>query len=1053
MIRFFAAHPTAANLVMLVFIILGAISLPEIKRETFPEIKSYAVDISVPYPGAGPIDVERGICLPLEDALDGISFIEEKVCDARQNLGLMTVKMKEQGDFDKFIDDVKTSVDSVNDFPQEAEVAIVSEKGRTQDVVAIALTADISRAELKTLAEQVKQSLLQNPLIPLVEIQGFSERQLRIEVPSYNLRKYGLSLDQLAAKIEQQDLDLPLGTLTTSHQELQIRFDDERRTVAELAELVVLSGSEGGEVRLGDIAKIQDTFELAEEKVAFNGQPTALLKVLKNTQDDSLDVLAAVEKVVTEQRANLPAQVSLSLTQDATSIVKDRINMLATNAWQGLVLVFAVMWLFFTIRYAFWVVMGLPVSFLMSFFLLGHLGITINMISMVALLLALGILMDDAIVISESIASQIKKGLQPLEATIEGTKAVARGVASSFATTLSIFIGLIFLAGDLGQILKVIPIVLISVITVSLIEAFFILPSHLYHSLHHAEKQAPKPFRLAFDKKFEVLRVSVFKKVEQLIDYRYAFVGGVIALFFLSVSLLASGVLKFSAFPSIEGDIVQARVLMPSGTPLTRTEAVVNQLIEALEKTNATMSKDEQDKLVRAVTVSYNQNADAYDTGAHLATVTVDLLAAEQRNSKMQDIINLWRSHTQDNPTLIAEAKTIAFKEPAIGPSGRALEIRLSGDDFDELTQASLNLQDWLGGYPGVQNLTTDLRPGKPIFSVKLKSGAVNLGITAQEIARQTRAAFQGVKVLETYVGLDTFEVTVKLAPESRDEFQDFDNFVIIHPEHKVEIPLSSIATIEWQQEYSRIGRVDNRRTVTVYGDIDTQVNNTVAVITDLKQRWLDDFQSAFPNIQISFEGEIKNSATTQQSMMRAFLLGLFGVFILLSFQFKSYVEPVIVMVAIPLALIGVIWGHVIMGLNFTMPSMLGFVSLAGIVVNDSILLVEFVKRRVHEGLSVHAAAAKASYDRFRAVFLTSVTTIAGMTPLLFESSLQAQVLIPLATSIVFGIAMSTLLVLFVIPCLYSILEDFGVAKPETLTPLNNPEQGREVGINQAHSS
>lgn len=1028
MIRFFAAHPTAANLMMILFIILGVMTLPNIKRETFPEIKSYSVDINVPYPGAAPIDVERGICLPLEGALDGISFIEEKVCEARQNVGMMTVKMIEHGDFSQFIDDVKNAVDGIDDFPDETETAIVTEKGRTQDVIAVAITANLPRNELKTLAEQLKQQLLQNPLVPLVEVDGFSERQLRIEIPAENLRRYGLSVESLGQLIAQQDLDLPLGSIETNNQEVQLRFNDERRSAEALASVSLFSGEAGNEVYLGDIATITDTFELAEDKITLDGKPTALLKIKKNTLDDSLDVLAAVQKVIDAEQDKLPDGIQLSLTQDATSIVKDRIRMLGTNAWQGLLLVFAVMWLFFTIRYAFWVVMGLPVSFLMSFFVLAHLGITINMLSMVALLLALGILMDDAIVISESIATQIKRGHKPLPAVIEGTKAVARGVASSFATTLCIFVGLIFLEGDLGQILKVIPIVLISVITVSLIEAFFILPNHLYHSLSHSHVKDTKPFRRKFEQKFEALRHRVFGWVENLIRFRYAFIGGVLALFFLSVSMLASGVLKFAAFPNIEGDLVQARILMPGGTPLKQTEAVVNQLVDALEHTNHALSEKEASSLVSAVTVAYNTNADAYETGPHLATITADLLTAETRNSKMQDVINLWRKNTG----VIPQAQVISFKEPAIGPSGRAIQIRLSGSNLTELADASHSLNAWLSGYSGVNNLSTDLRPGKPEFTITLKPGALKLGITALDIASQTRAAFQGNKILDTYVGLDTFEVTVKIADESRDEFIDFDTFPIVHPQTGAMIPLSTVADITWARGYSRIGRVNSLRTVTVYGDVDTLVNNTAAIIKDVQQHWLGDFSRTHPNVKVSFEGEVKNSATTQGSMLRAFLLGLVGVFILLSFQFKSYVEPLIVMVAIPLALIGVIWGHLFMGLNFSMPSMLGFVSLAGIVVNDSILLVEFVKRRVAEGLSVHNAAAKASYDRFRAVFLTSVTTIAGMTPLMFETSLQAQVLIPLAVSIVFGIFASTLLVLFVVPCLYSILEDFGLAKAKT---------------------
>lgn len=1025
MIRFFAAHPTAANLLMLLLLTIGVVTLPEIKRETFPVIDTYSVDIRVPYPGATPVDVEQGICLTLEDALDGISFVDEKICEARQNIGIMTVKMLEKGDFSKFLDDIKSAVDGINDFPDEADIATVTEKGLTQNVISVALTADLPRAELKDLAEFIKTRLLLNPQIPLVDIQGFSKRQLRIEVSNANLRSLGLSLQQLADLIAKQNLDLPLGSVETNFREIQLRFNDERRNASALADLIVFSGEAGNDVRLGDIATISDTFELAEEKVSYDGQSTALLKINKNTIDDSLRVLQAVEEVVAVEQAKLPKGVNLSLTQDATSIVKDRIKLLVTNAWQGLLLVFAVMWLFFTIRYAFWVVMGLPVSFLASVFILGHMGITINMISMVALLLALGILMDDAIVIAESIGNQMKKGLEPLKAAIEGTKTVARGVASSFATTLCIFIGLVFIEGDLGQILKVIPIVLISVITVSLIEAFLILPHHLYHSLSHAVKKEPSSFRIKFDQKFENLRHQVFLLVEKLVKFRYAFIGGVIALFFMSVSMLSSGILKFAAFPNIEGDMLQARILMPSGTPLHQTERVVERLLDALRESEQAFQSNEKQPLIKAVTVSHNENADAFEAGPHLATITVDLLTAEVRNTKMQSLINSWR----DNAGTIAEAQVISYKEPAIGPSGRAIQIRLFGDDYQQLSKASFELQHWLNGYPGVNNLLDDLRPGKPEYAISLKSGAKSLGIDGQTIANQLRAAFQGIKVLETSVEQETFEVTVILANESRDEFVDFDNFGIIHPTSNVVIPLSSIADIQSIRGYSRTSRVDNRRAVTVYGDIDPELNNTKQVMTDMAKRWVPLFKEKYPTLDYAFEGEIKNSGTTQFSMMRALVLGLFGVFILLSFQFKSYVEPIVVLIAIPLALIGVIWGHLLMSLQFTMPSMLGFVSLAGIVVNDSILLVEFVKKRGASGMSVHDAAAKASYDRFRAVLLTSITTIAGMTPLLFETSLQAQILIPLATSIVFGIATSTLLVLFVIPCLYAILEDFGYAR------------------------
>jgi multidrug efflux pump subunit AcrB len=1027
MIRYFTSHPTAATLLMLLLIGMGIAVLPDIKRETFPEVKSYSVEIKVPYSGASPLDVEQGICLPLEDALDGISFIDEKTCEARQNIGLMTVKMLEEGDFEKFMDDVNSAVDAIADFPEQSEEVIISEKGRTQNVVAVALTADMPRVELKKLAEQIKQKMLRQKNIPLVKVTGFSQPQLKIEISNFNLRRYGLNLQDLASLIAKQDLDLPLGSIETNEIETQLRFSDERRNAFDLAELIVIKGSQGNEVKLGDIARISNTFEFVEDKIEFNGLPAALLMVNKNTADDSLDVLAAVELFIQTESLLLPKEVNFELTQDATSIVKDRISMLSTNAWQGLLLVFITMLLFFNLRYAFWVVMGLPVSFLASAFILGHLGITINMLSMVALLLALGILMDDAIVISESIASQIKKGLEPLDAAIVGTKEVARGVASSFATTLCIFVGLIFIEGDLGQVLKVIPIVLISVISISLVEAFLILPSHLYHSLSHAHNKAESKFRIEFEKKFEHLRLKVFNLVKKIIQYRYLFVGSVIALFFLSLSMLISGVLKFSAFPNVEGDMIQSRVLMPSGTPLKSTELVVKKLLSALDKTKSVLSKNETSPLVKAITVSYNQNNDAFENGAHLATINVDLLTAEIRNTKVQDFINLWR----ENTGIIETAQNISFKEPAIGPSGRAIQIRLSGLDFEKLSQASHELQRWLSGYPGVNNLMDDLRPGKPEYTLKMKEGAFGLGLDAQSVAGQIRSAFQGSKIQETSVELETFEITLMLSRESRDEFIDFDNFPIINSKTGAIIPLSSVANIEPTRGYARLSRINNLRAVTVYGDIDVEVNNTKQIMSDLTKRWLPEFEKGHPEIKVSLEGEIKNGAVTQSSMGSSFIFGLLGVFLLLSFQFKSYAEPFVVLIAIPLGLIGVIWGHLLMGINFTMPSMMGFISLAGIVVNDSILLVEFVKKRVHQGMVVHDAAAKASYDRFRAVLLTSVTTIAGMTPLLFETSLQAQILIPLATSIVFGIATSTMLVLFVLPCLYSILEDFGIAKSQ----------------------
>ena len=1025
MIRFFTLHPTAANLLMLLLMFIGITTLPSIKRETLPEIKHYEVEVKIVYPGATPNDIEEKICLPLEDAIEGISFVEEVSCQAHDSYSVSVIKMYESGDFRVFMDDINSAIDEIDSFPTESEEAIITEVGRTQDVVTVALTADIKRQELKDLAEKIKAKMLLEPGIPLVEIEGFSKRQFQIQVSQANLRQYGLSIQDLANIIGRQDLDLPAGEINTLSRDYQVRFNDEARSPQQLAELIVISSEQGTEIKLGDIATIVDQFDETSDNIVYDGKPAAFLKIRKNSRDDSLRILEVVQQFIDKERQNLPAEVGFNLTQDFTSIVKSRIQLLISNAWQGLLLVFAVMWLFFGTRFAFWVVMGLPVSFLASAYLLAQWGISINMLSMVALLLSLGILMDDAIVISESIGHQLSLGKSPVNAAIEGTQAVARGVLSSFITTLCVFTGLLFLSGDIGQNLRTIPAVLISVITISLVEAFLILPHHLKHSLEKSNDQRKSKIREKFTLHFNQLHEKIHDWVATLIRFRYAFIGSVIGFLFLSVGLLASGIVKFSAFPDIEGDILQARILMPVGTSLAETERTVKQLSDSLSQVNSDYKDNYGEELVQAVTLSYGMNADAFETGAHVATVSADLLISEQRQQSINELASLWREATGETPA----ALTVSIKEPIIGPAGRAIYIRVQGEDLKQISQASHHLQNWLSGYTGVSNLMDDLRPGKPEFTLHLKSGAYALGLDAHTIATQLRAAYQGLEVLETNVGLETFEVVVILDEQSRDELADFDYFPIIHPQTGQSVPLSNVAEIVSSRDYSHIQRINGQRTATIYGDVDASINNTQAIIQDLQQNYLPLFKTRYPELSVNFEGEIKEGNLTRSSMRKSLLYGLAGVFILLSLQFRSYTEPLLVMANIPLALIGVIWGHLIMGQDITMPSLLGFVSLAGIVVNDSILLVEFVKKHTREGLTPHAAAAKASYERFRAVFLTSLTTIAGLTPLLFEQSPQAQILIPLAISIIFGIATSTLLVLFVIPCLYSILEDFNLIK------------------------
>ncbi len=1022
MIRFFVRHSTGANLLMVLMVIIGLSALPELRRETFPDFAAQKLEIRLIYPGASAEDVEEVVCQRVEDALESISEVNEVVCVAREGQGRLVVEMMDDSDMARFMDEVKSEVEAISDFPEQVEPPVINELGRTDKVVAVAITGPMLVNDLKAYAEQIKQRMQQMPDISQIEVLGFSDHQLRIEVSARAMRGFGVSMSDVANAVRRQGIDLPAGTLRTHDQDLLLRFADLRRSPEELADLVVVSASSGAEIRLGDIAHISDRFELDERKTLFNGHRAAVLQVIKSKQQDSLVVMASVSRFLAAERQRAPPGVEFTVTQDRSSIVSDRLNLLLKNGGQGLILVFLTMWLFFQLRFAFWVAMGLPVSFLGALFIMGMLGLTINMITMVALLIAIGLLMDDAIVISENIAAHLRKGKSPVQAAIDGAKQVAPGVIASFLTTIAVFGPLAFLSGHMGNVLKFIPMVLCLVLAVSLIEAFMILPHHLAHSLRNQNKKVSR-FRQRFEEQLDYFRQQILgPAVDFAVRQRYWFVGSVIALFLLSIGMVLSGKLKYQVFPDIEGDIIEARVLLPQGTPLWRTEAAVQRITDGLKAVDEHFSPLQSDerRLVQNIQVRYSTNQDAGESGPHLATVTADLITAEERRGRLDDIINHWRDSVGEIPDLIA----LNYKEPVIGPGGIPLEIRLKGASLEQLKQASLELQGWLGRYRGVFDLSDDLRPGKPELRMRLREGTLALGLDATTIANQLRAAFFGVTASEILVAGEAYEIDVRLAQHAPSTLTDLETFRVV-TERDDQIPLSTLVHIESGRGFSRIKRVDGVRTVTITGDLDPRVANAQELINHTRQRFLPELQQRYPGVQIGIEGQSRESDRTGSSMMRSFAIGLACIFILLSFQFRSYLEPLVVMFVIPLSLIGVIWGHLLMGVALSMPGIIGFASLAGIVVNDSILLVEFLKQQVRKGHSMVEAAKIASQARFRAVLLTSITTIAGLFPLLLEKSTQAQILIPLAVSIIFGLLATTLLVLLVVPALFGILDDF----------------------------
>lgn len=1039
-IRYFAAHPTAANLLMLLFLALGAAALPDLKRETLPDFSVEEAEVAVAYPGASAREVEAAVCPPLEDALDDVSGVEEIRCDAREGIGRVVARMAEGGGFERFVADVRTEVRAVDNLPERAEAPVVRRRGRTDDVVSLAVSGPMDAASLKAYAVALKTRLQALPEVSLVEIEGFSDHQLRVQAPALTLRQYGLSLADLAAAIRRQSVSAPAGIVETRDRDILLRFDDERRGVRELEDLVVLASGGGGAIRLGDIATVSDRFERDEERIVLDGRRAARLAIAKTKEQDVIVVVEAVKRFVAEERRRAPPGVTLLLTRDVASVVSDRLRMLVRNGVQGLVLVFATMLAFFRLRFAFWVAAGLPVSFLAGFYLMGLFGLSINMITMVALLLALGLLVDDAIVIAENVAARIERGQRALDAAIEGAREVAPGILASFVTTCAIFGPLAFLSGEIGKVLGVLPVVLIVVLAVSLAEAFLILPHHLAHGAGGAAAaggarraggeagRPPSRFRTAFDRRIEWLRhQAVGRLVDAAVHWRYPFVGAVAALFLVSVGMLLSGRPGFQAFPDIDGDVVLARVLLAQGTPLRRTEAVVDEVVAALGRVDDALSPHEAGgaRLVRNVTVHYSRNAEAAESGPHVATVIADLLTAERRRASIDGLLARWRAEAGALPDVLG----LTFGEPQIGPAGRAIDIRLHGEDLEALTGAAHELSAWLERYRGVEDVLADLRPGKPERRIRLRADALALGVDAAAVAEQLRAAFLGATAYEVQVGPEAFEVDVRLAPGDRDGLDDLENFRIALPGGAL-VPLGALATVEPGRGYGRIHRIDRRRTVTIRGDVDTRAANAIAIVSDTERRFLPGLAERYPSVEASIAGQSTEAGETGASLRNAFAFGLLGIFLALSFQFRGYVEPLVVMSVIPLAIVGVVWGHLAMGLELSMPSLMGFVSLAGIVVNDSILLVMFLKRHAGEGLAAAQAARRASRERCRAVLLTSLTTIAGLAPLLFERSLQAQVLVPLVTSVVFGLLATTALVLFVVPALYSIFDDLGLAKP-----------------------
>lgn len=1026
MIAQLARHKTAANILMLIFLGLGILATPQLRRDTFPDVPPSEVEVRITYPGASPAEVELGICQLIEDPVRAVENLSELRCLSRDNLAVLTAKIVEGQDMDRFASGVKTAVDGVTGLPEKADTPVTRIVERVANVASVAVTGPDDPAVLLAYADALAETFKRDPMITQATVDGFSDREIAIEISTTALLRHGLTLGDVSAALSRNSLDMPGGILESAQGDMLVRFVGERRNPADLAQLPVLGVALGSEVLLGDVARITPRFSDPNFATWFDGKRAAIVNVTKTATQDALRVKAALDAQLTATQEAAPDGITLTVSQDSTTNITERLRIIIVNGIQGLVLVLVVMGLFFGLRFSFWVALGLPVSFMSTVFVMQMTGQSLNMITMVALLVAIGLLMDDSIVISENIVRRRRAGDSPFDAAVNGVKQVGPGVISSFLTTVMIVGPIAFMAGNIGAVLKFLPVILIITLIVSLIEAFFILPSHLSHALQGDLRPGLVTRRV--NDAFDALRDSVIVPIARLsLRFRYFTLG--IATFLMIVSFVpfTAGWVKFQSFPSLESDTVEARFLLAPGSPAALTEARVAKALTALEGLNAEETPKQPDKqpLVQSVTVSYGTNPEAAESGPHLATISAKLLPAGVRTTEVTYIVDKWRKATGPQPDMVS----LVFTDKERGVGGKPIDVRLQGPDLPELEATARELRMFFRGFDGVREVSYDLRPGKPEYVVSMRPVAASaLGVNAQAIAAQLRAALRGDTGLEVTDGLGQRDIVVRLAPEDRSSLADIGQIRVAAANGAL-VPLSAVADVTEARGYSSIMRMNGARTVSVTGTINATVANARELMAAMRSDFLPDLAEKRPDVRVSIVGEAEDTATTGGSLVRNLTIGLIGVYLILAFQFSSFVQPIVVLVAIPLGIVGVMWGHLAMGMQLSLPSLVGLATLAGIVVNNSILLVGFMKEHFDAGMPLLEAGANAVRDRFRAIFLTSLTTVVGLGPLLFEQSTQAQFLRPIVASLAFGLTGATLLALLVTPAAFAVLHDLRLLK------------------------
>jgi len=1017
-IAWMAGHSVAANLIMLACIVGGFLSLRNMKQEVFPDIEIDAVSISVSYPGASPEEVEDGIILAIEEAVRGLDGVDEVSSVARESSGSVTVELLLGADVQKLAQDVQSEVDRIRTFPEDAEEPQVSVVTHKRGVLDLVLYGDVPDTVLHELGEQERDLLLQNVDVTQVELTGVPPLEIGIEISQENLRRYGLALDDVASRLRNASVDLPGGGLKTESGEVLIRVKERRDYGREFAQLPIITTRDGSEVLLGDIATIDDSFQDTDRYSRYNGYPAVVLEVYRIGDQTPIQVSDAVYRQLEEVRAALPPGIYTAVERDRSDVYRQRVELLLKNGALGLALVLVMLGLFLEARLAFWVMMGVPISFMGSFLFLPAAGVTINMMSLFAYIIALGIVVDDAIVVGENVYHHHQEGMPFLQAAVRGAREVAMPVTFSILTNIAAFLPIYFIPGVMGKIFKMIPIVVCIAFLISLVESLFVLPAHLGHQrdrqrrglsawLHRRQQAFSHGFRRWVNRYYGWL-------LEHTLRHRYLTVTVALALLAVSLSYALSGRMGFQLFPVVESDFSQAQLILPYGAPVEKTEAMMQRLLTGARQVIAESGHEE---LVEAIT------SDVGRSGSHSGQMRVMLADPEIREKIMstEEFTNRWRKAVGE----VSGVEYLRFASDVGGPGGRGypVTVELSHRDIGVLEQASKEMAGILETYPLVKDVDDGFQPGKQQLDFTIKPEGKSLGLSASTIARQVRSAFYGAEVLRQQRGRNEIKVIVRLPKADRSTEQMIQDLMIRTPAGTY-VPLREVATMKRGRAYTTIDRRNGRRVVQVAADV-TPRSKAGEVLADIQISALPDLTAKYRGLTYGFEGHQADIGESMGSLQVTFVLALLAIYAMLAIPFRSYAQPLIVMVSIPFGVVGAFLGHLIMGYDLCIPSMFGIVALSGVVVNDSLVLVDFANRRRREnGMSHRQAICAAGIQRFRPVFLTTLTTFGGLAPIIFETSRQARFLIPMALSLGFGILFATLITLIIVPSLYMAIED-----------------------------